>query len=288
MKAAHRTRIRETWVELVRTHGSRPRSTQALERWATALLEATEQVLRGRSDAMEEAALNMLRSEGPGPSADRIELLLLFRRVTLQVLEDLEPHERDALADAFDRALLRIAAWHDGLRPQPEPIPVTSSTSGEVEAPSLAGVLAAEVARSLRYGRPLSLMLLRVDSYEDIATLRGLETAERVMDQFLELLDRTLRAADVRHRIGPDRIAVLLPETGPEDASIAAERVRKRAAFPESYAGTSDGLVVTVGIASCPAHATDPNALVRCAEDALELASRMGGDLVLVYPIEPT
>lgn len=281
MKAAHRTRIREAWVELVRTRGSRPRSAQALERWATALLEATEQVLRGRPDALEEAVLTVLRWEGPGPSADRIELLLRFRQVALQVLEDLEPGERDALAEALDRAVLRVAAWHDGLRPQPEPAPASSPASGE--ALSLSALLPAEVAQSVRYGRPLSLMLLRVDSYEDVAALRGLETAERMMDQFLETLDRTLRAADTRCRIGPDRIAVLLPETGPEEASVAAERVREQAASPESYAGTSNGLVVTVGIAACPVHATEPDALVQCAEEALDLADRMGGNLVLVY-----
>lgn len=274
MRAADRAQILEGWHRLVKERSRRVRSDHALQAWGRTLLEATEACLRGQASALEEAVLSALRSLPAGPIADHLELVLLFRRATLQTLTDLAPAEREALDEAFDRALLVIAAWHDGTRAQPAPTGTAQAATGEIP---LLAILPAEVARSTRYGRPLSLLLVKWDAYDAVAALRGLEAADRRMEELHDLLGQTLRASDIRYRIAPDRIAVLLPETGAEEAAVAAERIREQAA------ATSDGLRVTVGIASCPTHATDPDGLLRCAEEALGVAERMGGDLSLVY-----
>jgi diguanylate cyclase (GGDEF)-like protein len=80
-------------------------------------------------------------------------------------------------------------------------------------------------------------------------------------------------------------VAVLLPETGPEEALVAAERVRERAASADPFGAGPDSctLRVTIGVASCPEHATEAGNLLRRAEQALENARRMGGNLSLVY-----
>ncbi|MDR7416405.1 MAG: GGDEF domain-containing protein [Armatimonadota bacterium] len=286
MRATDRARILETWLRLVREGSSRVRSEHALRGWGQALVEATEQFLYGRAPAIEEAVLGLVKGAPVGPVAEPLELLLLFRRAALRTLAGLAPPIREALDEAFDRAALVLAAWHDGKHPRPEPASVsTARGTPEFDLSGFRLILPLEVQRSLRYGRPLSLMLVELDAYDDLARLYGPEAADRAVEEIAEMLARMLRSTDTRYRVGGGRIAVLLPETGPEEALVAAERVRERAASagPFEAGPDSHALCVTIGIASCPEHAADAETLLRRAEEALEDARRMGGNLSLVY-----
>ncbi|MCS7172456.1 MAG: GGDEF domain-containing protein [Armatimonadetes bacterium] len=286
MRASDRAQILEAWRELVRRGSGRARSEQALREWGQVLLEATEHFLVGRTSAVEEAVLDLVKGAPVGPVAEPLELVLLFRRAALRTLVGLPPPMREALEEAFDRAALVLAAWHDGKHPRPEPGPVLRVPEPEgFDLSSFHLVLPLEIQRSLRYGRSLSLMLIALDAYDDLAALYGPEVADRAMEELAGLLARKLRATDTRYRVGPDRIAVLLPETGPEDALVAAERVREQAASAGTalVAEEARSLTVTIGIASCPEHGSDAETMLRRAEQALEAARRMGGNLSLVY-----
>ncbi len=287
MREADRTRLLETWRGLVREHSRTPRSERAVRTWGLTLVEATDRFFHGHRSAVEEAILGLIRGAPAGPIAEPLALLLLFRRAVLRVFPDLPTPQREALDEAFDRAALVVASWYDGKGLASEPVPVPRAVGPEAfGADSFHRILPLEVRRALRYGRPLSLMVISLDVYDDLFERHGPEAAEGAVEALLELLSRTLRATDTRYRIGPYRIAVLLPETGPEEALVAAERVRERAAAAGPFQvapDRSDALHLTVGIASCPAHATEAEALLRAAEQALTDAHRMGGNLALVY-----
>jgi diguanylate cyclase (GGDEF)-like protein len=284
VRAEDRTRILEAWVRLVHK-GKKAWSEPALQRWGQALLEATEQFLYGRTQAIEEAVFGLLKAAPAGSVSEKLDLLLRFRRAAFGVLSSLSPADREALEEAFDRAALVVAAWHDGGRLPSGPTPAFAEAGpAELDLTAFHLILPVEIQRSLRYGRPLSLLLIHLDPYDDLASLHGPETAERAMEALLALLHRALRSSDVRYRIGPGQVAVLLPETGPEEALVAAERVRERAASADPFGAGPDSctLRVTIGVASCPEHATEAGNLLRRAEQALENARRMGGNLSLV------
>ncbi|MDR5709951.1 MAG: GGDEF domain-containing protein [Armatimonadota bacterium] len=286
VRAADRAQILETWLGLVRRSSGRIRSEHALQGWGQALLEATEQFLYGRASAVEEAVLGLVKKAPVGSVAEPLELVLLFRRAALRTLGGLPPPLRESLEEAFDRAALVLAAWHDGSCTRPKPAPASRTPEpGAFDLLSFHLSLPLEIQRSLRYGRPLSLMLIELDAYDDLAALHGPEVADRAMEELVELLSRMLRATDTRYRVGAGRIAVLLPETGAEETLVAAERVREQVvrAAPFAVARDSYGLTVTAGIASCPEHAADAQTLLQRAEQALQAARRMGGNLALVY-----
>ncbi len=287
VRDADRTRVLETWLELVRDHSRTARSERALRTWGQALVEAMDRFLHGHRSAIEEAALDFIKSTPAGPITEPLQLLLLFRRAVLRVFPDLPTPQREELDEAFDQAALVLAAWCDGKGLPPQPVPLPRAFKLEAfGVGSFHLILPLEVQRALRYGRALSLMLVSLDAYEDLFERHGPAVAEGAVEALLELMNRTLRATDTRYRIGPDRIAVLLPETGPEEALVAAERVREQAASGgpiEVDPEHSYSLHLTVGIASCPTHATEAEALLKAAEQALADACRMGGNLALVY-----
>lgn len=79
-----------------------------------------------------------------------------------------------------------------------------------------------ELNKTRRYRRPTSLLLIDVSGIED----RTAEEQESVLVRTASFLVGNLRNVDVLFRVAENRFASLLPETPPEGASVAAERLR--------------------------------------------------------------
>ncbi|MDR5683543.1 MAG: GGDEF domain-containing protein [Armatimonadota bacterium] len=296
MRHTDRERILETWLQAVQTGGSKPRSAQALQRWGRELLDGVERALRGERDAVRAFVRSDLqRTTSGAPAADRLELLLAFRGAVLSVLSDLTAEETAALSGEFDRAAMDIVSWHDAARriPEregtvPEPARAPDDTTLKDWATDLFNesyfriVLPIEVRRSVRYGRPLCLALLKVDNYEELASQHGPQGAEAAVEQVAQVLKESTRSVDAKCRLAADRIAVLLPETDGASGMLVVERLREDlAARAEMHQG---GLApqISAGVAACPEHADEPGPLLQKAEQALALAEQMGGDVAIV------
>jgi diguanylate cyclase (GGDEF)-like protein len=86
--------------------------------------------------------------------------------------------------------------------------------------------LAAEWARSERYRAPLSCMLLDIDHFKKVNDTWGHPFGDVVLKEVAAVARRALRDVDVIARYGGEEIIALLPETSPDEAWRAAERVR--------------------------------------------------------------
>jgi diguanylate cyclase (GGDEF)-like protein len=140
--------------------------------------------------------------------------------------------------------------------------------------------LEAEVERSRRHGRPLSLVMLDLDGLKDVNDSWGHQAGDRVLVRFADHLRRTLRTSDGAYRIGGDEFALILPETSPLGASVLAERVRR--AVERARVGGDDGirLTVSIGVGSFPEHGASPDALFARADTAMYEVKAAGGDAV--------
>lgn len=106
--------------------------------------------------------------------------------------------------------------------------------------------LPVELARASRHGRPLALCLLDLDGFKGVNDRLGHPAGDEVLRAVGRILDGS-RAADDCFRIGGDEFAILMPETSPTEARVAAERVAKRICA----AGLGDGGVgASFGIAA--------------------------------------
>ena len=135
-----------------------------------------------------------------------------------------------------------------------------------------------EMARSRRYERPSTLVMLDVDHFKAVNDTYGHTTGDQVLHQLAKLAEATLRPIDVFGRLGGEEFGILLPETGADEALIVAERLR------ESIAGyamqLSNGATLTVtasfGVAVLAPHMTSVATWIEQADAAL-YAAKAGG-----------
>ena len=83
-----------------------------------------------------------------------------------------------------------------------------------------------EVARSLRYGTPLSLLMLDIDRFKAINDHAGHEAGDEVIRRVAARIGEGLRASDTAFRLGGEEFLMLLPATSVGAAMQVAERLR--------------------------------------------------------------
>jgi diguanylate cyclase (GGDEF)-like protein/PAS domain S-box-containing protein len=107
-----------------------------------------------------------------------------------------------------------------------------------------------EIQRALRFHHPLSFMFLDLDYFKTINDTYGHPAGDEVLKAFTKLCRETLRPTDLFCRYGGDEFAVMLPETGAEQAAIVANRISQMMERLEQ-AGDSPlkGLSASIGIA---------------------------------------
>jgi len=84
----------------------------------------------------------------------------------------------------------------------------------------------AESARTVRYGRPATVVLAELDGLERLVDRFGQDAADRLVLAVAAAIRRDTRSADRVARLGPGEFGVLLPETDEVQAINFVERVR--------------------------------------------------------------
>jgi diguanylate cyclase len=86
--------------------------------------------------------------------------------------------------------------------------------------------LACEIARSKRYGTPLSMVVWDVDKFKGINDNYGHAGGDRVLKVLAELLSTRIRETDFVARYGGEEFVMLMPETTAESALQVADKLR--------------------------------------------------------------
>ncbi|RMH01394.1 MAG: GGDEF domain-containing protein [Planctomycetota bacterium] len=139
--------------------------------------------------------------------------------------------------------------------------------------------VAAEFQRAARYGLPLALALLDLDSFKAVNDQLGHPTGDRVLAAFATLLASCARETDLVARIGGDEFAVLMPHTGGAGGLALIERVRGEAEslLRRLAPGVEPRPGVSAGLACGGAGGfADPAACLAAADRALYRAKRAG------------
>jgi len=139
------------------------------------------------------------------------------------------------------------------------------------------------VARSVRYGRPLSALFIDVDYFKQVNDAGGHAAGDRVLVRLAGLLSGEVRDCDVLGRLGGEEFGVLLPETTPQGGLQLAERIRGRVAA--MAVDDDDGhrlrVTVSIGVAGMGTGVEGLEGLLRAADDALYAAKSGGRDRVV-------
>lgn len=146
------------------------------------------------------------------------------------------------------------------------------------------GVLAAEIARALRYRRPLTLVLLDLDHLKDINDSAGHLTGDAALARLGAALRGVCRQTDVAARLGGDEFALLLPETTAGEALELAHRLQA-----ELATGSDEAPEVRLsgGVAAVGRDVRSAADLLHAADTALYAAKAAGRNCLRVAG-EPT
>jgi diguanylate cyclase (GGDEF)-like protein/putative nucleotidyltransferase with HDIG domain len=140
-----------------------------------------------------------------------------------------------------------------------------------------------ELARSVRYGHPLSVLMVDLDLLREINNAYGHLAGDAVLCAVADVFRSQLRNYDIAARFGGEEFSIVLPETSVEKALEIAERIRRAVAARSINVSTSGEPIhatVSIGVACFPNDGADQNALVHQADLAVYRAKLQGRNRV--------
>jgi len=146
--------------------------------------------------------------------------------------------------------------------------------------------LSNEWNRHLRHQKPLSLLFIDIDFFKQFNDTYGHVGGDQCLINVSQILqDNAKRSADMAARFGGEEFAVILPETGENDAYAVAENIRNGIAalrLPNEKSSVSPYLTVSIGVATIVPEAENHVGLIRIlADDALYKAKKEGRNRIV-------
>jgi diguanylate cyclase (GGDEF)-like protein len=136
-----------------------------------------------------------------------------------------------------------------------------------------------ECVRALRYGQPMSLLIADIDGFATVNYDLGYQVGDDILRRLAVVLQEDdspdrVRGADIVARYSGEEFVLLMPETGKAGALTKAARLRDAVAIAEMPGGRH--MSMSIGVASLPDDAADPEGLLTAAEAAVRGAKRGG------------
>ena len=133
--------------------------------------------------------------------------------------------------------------------------------------------LAREVARAHRYDRRLALIIFDLDDFKAINDRIGHLAGDAVLADAADVVRSVVRSADIACRVGGDEFAVILPESGMQEAEQLYSRLQE--ALEQRPIGEAGRIRLSAGVAEL-AQGDDSRAFFERADDALYGAKEAG------------
>ncbi|HXZ16009.1 MAG TPA: GGDEF domain-containing protein [Roseiarcus sp.] len=145
-------------------------------------------------------------------------------------------------------------------------------------------IFAEELERARRTGDTLCLALADLDRFKLVNDRFGHLVGDRILRLFAEILVQNVRGQDRVARFGGEEFALMLPGASLEDATTAAERIRKVLETKQWTLGPTGEPVGTItasfGVAELRASETGAE-LIKRADERLYTAKRKGRNCVV-------
>ena len=151
-------------------------------------------------------------------------------------------------------------------------------------------MLERELARAVRYGDVLSVVMVDLDQFKEVNDVHGHAAGDTVLCDVAEMLRPGLRDGDVLARYGGDEFCVLLPNTPATAAQVVAERLCASVASRGYGPDEQSEILLSAGIATSEhLEAQDgelSDAILRLADRALYVSKGGGGNVVTIWTSE--
>ncbi len=193
--------------------------------------------------------------------------------------------EQNALCAAV--ALLAIAIRNGQLLAQTRESSIRDSLTGCFNRAYAIDTLSAELRRSVRTGRPLSVLMIDIDEFKTVNDELGHLAGDAMLAAVGSRLGAVLRASDVKCRYGGDEFLILLPDTPLVGAEHVAAAVASAMADLTVGAERRISPTVSLGVASATPGELDATMVIARADQALYRAKREGRNRFAAAPLAP-
>jgi two-component system cell cycle response regulator len=142
--------------------------------------------------------------------------------------------------------------------------------------------LKAEIDRTARYQRPLSLLLLDIDRFKEYNDNYGHLEGDKILVRLGEVIRSCLRKMDSAYRYGGEEFTVILPETEGDEAATVAERIRSAVEADRHFPQREKVIgPITISVGVTEYHPSEDVAvLVQRADKAMYLSKQAGRNRV--------
>jgi diguanylate cyclase (GGDEF)-like protein/PAS domain S-box-containing protein len=182
-----------------------------------------------------------------------------------------------AMAEQIALALSNLRL-HEAIRSQSIRDPLTGLFNRNFMEESLD----LELHRAARFHRPLGILMLDLDDFENFTHAHGREAADSLLRDLGGMLHSQVRKEDLACRSGHNQFAVILPmgslETTRQRAEFLREMIQKFDLRDHGRNGTR--VTASIGVAAYPEHGLTMDELLRSADEALKKARESGGNCV--------
>ena len=148
--------------------------------------------------------------------------------------------------------------------------------------------LSALVARAIKGGDPVSILMIDIDHFKKINDGFGHDVGDMVLREFSVLLASNVRAIDLPCRYGGEEFIVVMPGTDADAALRIADRIRNSVsgtAFSLGSEGETLAVTVSIGLACADGEMDTPETLLKRADEAVYQAKAGGRNQVIVRSI---
>jgi diguanylate cyclase (GGDEF)-like protein len=205
--------------------------------------------------------------------------------VAIRVKNHLELTRRSRMLEALSEELarknrqLQLLARMDGL-------------TGLANRRFLDETLDAEVRRAQRCGTPLSLIMCDIDFFKRYNDRYGHQAGDDALRRIGNMLQRLFqRGSDFPCRYGGEEFAIVLPETGAEQATHLAEHLRSsmcEEALPHAFSDVAGCVTLSIGVVSAPAsEGRNAQWYLSQADAALYRSKEEGRNLTTTVAFDP-
>ena len=184
-------------------------------------------------------------------------------------------NDRRALGAAA--ALIAIALKNVRMFEETRDQGVRDSLTGCFNREHALTTLDGELRRAVRFGDPLSILMLDIDRFKTINDELGHLQGDAILRALGAQLTRVLRVTDVRCRYGGDEFLVVLPGTRVDGATLVAENLRREVGALSVPAGDGvHAVTISIGVTAAAPDELDVTTLLARADEALYEAKRTG------------
>ena len=144
--------------------------------------------------------------------------------------------------------------------------------------------LSRELVRAKREDIRVAVIMIDLDHFKRVNDTAGHSAGDEVLVQVAALLKRHIRGSDIACRFGGEEFTLVLPNATLQSARSRAEAI---CLAVREESGYLMGVTASLGVAIFPEAATEPDALLRAADQALYQAKGRGRNQVRTFSRVP-